>query len=125
MKKATLTRETPTQLTLSRDLQPQPRVFKTDAGENPNAMNTWRSMISEEMTEQNDAWTEIVGCTLSQEQLDAEHPDHLYKPDGVPFPPFTLWTKTRVYFDVENCERHECRSVPRHPCNEATLLSFD
>lgn len=81
---------------------------------------TWRIMISEEMHEQNDAWSDLVGCTLNQNDLDEEFACH--SDSGKPF---TVWTKTRVYFSVHSSGVPRCESVPRHPCDEAVDLSFD
>lgn len=82
--------------------------------------STWRERINEEMAAQNDAWDEVLGMTLTQDDLDTafDHGNDAGKP-------FTLWTKSRVYFCVHSSGIPGVESVPRNPCTEDVDLSFD
>ena len=60
-------------------------------------MESWKSMISEEMKSHDDSWDDVVSCTLTEEELYESFDNGFGGEEGKPF---TLWTKTRVYFPV-------------------------
>ena len=78
-------------------------------------MTTWRKLIVEAMGEDQEAWLDVVGMTLSEEDLDREFNDSYGTGEGCPF---TLWTEKRVYFPVTYDGSEWASSVPRNPCEE-------
>lgn len=77
---------------------------------------TWRELIQREMTEQKDSFDNIE-FSISREEnwLDIRFHNGYGYQEGVPF---TVWTKTRVYFPVQYDGSEWCSSVPRNPCEE-------
>ena len=75
---------------------------------NPN----WRSLISVELRENNDSWDNVVSCTLTTEELLKSFDNSYGCEEGEPF---TLWTKTRVYFPVSYDGAEWVGSVSRNP----------
>ena len=57
----------------------------------------WKLLITENMKEYDDLWDSVVSCTLTEEELCEQFDDDYGCYEGKPF---TLWTKTRVYFPV-------------------------
>ena len=78
-------------------------------------MTTWRKEIAEAMEESYDSWDNVVACTLSDAELDAEFNPSYGSNEGEPF---TLWTKSRVYFPVVYDGAEWASSVSRNPCDE-------
>ena len=81
-------------------------------------MTTWRDSISDEMEQHNDGWGNVEFCTLSDTELDVQFDAGFGGSEGKPF---TLWTHTRVYFPAVYDGSEWVESVPRNPCNEATI----
>ena len=75
---------------------------------NPN----WKSLIAEELKENNDSWDNVVSCTLTEEELLETFYDGYGTEEGKPF---TVWTKTRVYFPVCYDGSEWVGSVSRNP----------
>ena len=75
---------------------------------NPN----WDSLISVEMRVNNDSWDNVVSCTLTTEELLATFYDGYGHREGKPF---TVRTKTRVYFPVSYDGAEWVGSVSRNP----------
>ncbi len=73
---------------------------------------SWRELIAREMHNKNDSFDNIE-FSISREEnwLDLEFSTGY----GAPF---TLWTKTRVYFPVQHDGSEWCGSAPRNPCEE-------
>lgn len=78
---------------------------------------TWRRQISERLESNGEQWADVVACTLSAADLDRPFHDDYGACEGRPF---TLWTRTRVYFPVCYDGAEWVRSVPRDPCDEMT-----
>ena len=76
-------------------------------------MRTWREDLTRELEHHGETWGDVVH---SVGDLDREF-DHGYGgPDG---PPFTLWTKHRVYFPLCYDGAESVGSCPRNPCAHA------
>ena len=75
-------------------------------------MNTWRELLTAEMSLFRETWDDVVSNTLSPEEMDEEF-DTGY--GGVEGCPFTLWTKTRVYFPACYDGAEWVASVARNP----------
>ena len=75
-------------------------------------MTTWRKLIAE--CAEGD---EIIACTLSEEELDAEFDSGYGVSEGRPF---TAWSDQWVYFPSEYDGSEDCNRVPRNPCDIAT-----
>jgi hypothetical protein len=73
---------------------------------------TWREEISREMEAQDDDWDNVESMTLSASDLDRGFDDDYGAIEGVPF---TVWTKSRVYFPCGYDGREWADSVARHP----------
>jgi hypothetical protein len=82
-----------------------------------NDRTTWRAEIMERLTENGETWADVVGMTLTDQDLDREFSAGWGSCEGVPF---TLWTHRRVYFPTVYDGAEEVRSVPRDPCDEMT-----
>ena len=80
-------------------------------------MESWKSMISEEMTKYDDSWDNVVSCTLTEEELCKSFDDDFGGQEGKPF---TLWTETRVYFPAVYDGAEWVESVPRDPDGNPT-----
>ncbi|WP_051305068.1 hypothetical protein [Chitinilyticum litopenaei] len=79
-------------------------------------LSSWRELLTAELTKQGESMTDILQCTLSDEELDAL----FYAGYGpVEGKPFTAWTERRVYFPAWHDGSEWVDSVPRHPCDEA------
>lgn len=74
------------------------------------SITTWRELISENMQEHNDGFENVVGMTLTEDQMSRS---------GC-WIEFTIWTKTRVYFPATYDGTDWCESVPRNPSDEKT-----
>ena len=72
----------------------------------------WKSLIILDMTRYDDSWDNVVSCTLTEEELCKKFYDDYGLPEGKPF---TLWTKTRVYFPVVYDGAEWVGSVSREP----------
>ncbi len=97
------------------------------------SLKTWRDLITEEMSLNDDSWDNVVAATFSDGELDrrpmamrAPHSD-LDKPfnagavgveEGCPF---TLWTEQRVYFPLTYDGSESVGSVFRHPSSVPTI----
>ena len=80
-------------------------------------MESWKSMISEEMTKYDDSWDNVVSCTLTEEELCKSFDSDFGGREGKPF---TLWTETRVYFPAVHDGAEWVRSVSRNPDGNPT-----
>jgi hypothetical protein len=78
---------------------------------------TWQLELEKAMTKAGESGKEIVGCTLTQQELDVKFPVDYGAPHGKSF---TLWTANRVYFPVAVNGLEWVESVPRYPNNEPT-----
>jgi hypothetical protein len=79
-------------------------------------MTTWRAEITETMAEHGETLVDVLHTTLSESDLDVEF-DSGY--GGTSGKPFTLWTKTRVYFPIQYYGSEWVGSAPRNPSDEA------
>ena len=80
-------------------------------------MKSWKEMIEKEMQENNDIWSNVISCTLSEKELIKEFHEGFGLVEGEPF---TVWTETRVYFPVCYDGNEWCGSVSRYPDGIAT-----
>ena len=77
----------------------------------------WENLITEEMANHGEVWGDVEHCTLDRDGLLVRFYSGFGGADGKPF---TLWTKTRVYFPVVYDGAEWVGSAPRNPCDEAT-----
>lgn len=80
-------------------------------------MKTWHALIKDEMKRRGETFGQLVGCTLSEEQLHEEFDAGYGEEKGANF---TAWTANRVYFPVGYDGAEWCGSAPRNPSGEAT-----
>ena len=71
---------------------------------------TWRKLITLEMKEVGEKWSDVVACTLSEAELDVPFDIGYGAPEGQPF---TVWTTNRVYFPVQYDGAEWAASVSR------------
>lgn len=76
---------------------------------------TWKELIQIQFKKHNESWSDVIHSTLTEEELNRTFDCSMGSVEGVPF---TLWTKTRVYFPVQYDGAEWCESVPREPCDE-------
>jgi hypothetical protein len=81
-----------------------------------NTYVTWRELIQREMRKNDDSF-DNVEFSISREEnwLEIQFDSSYGYEEGVPF---TLWTKSRVYFPVCYDGSEWCGSVPRNPCEQ-------
>lgn len=80
-------------------------------------METWRQLITAEMADHGETWSDIETCTLTDAQLD----EPFYSSYGSTYGrPFTVWTAQRVYFPAQYDGAEWCASVARHPDGNPT-----
>ena len=79
--------------------------------------NSWRKLIQSEMDDVSESFSDVVKCTLTEEELDADFDAGF---GGTKGKPFTLWTHFRVYFPVVYDGAEWVSSVPRTPCDKVT-----
>jgi hypothetical protein len=58
-------------------------------------METWKQLIEIAMREHSESWNDVESCTLTEEELNVPFDIGYGQSEGSPF---TLWTKSRVYF---------------------------
>ena len=78
---------------------------------------TWRKELSEAFACTGDTWEDIEASTLTEAELDAAFYSGYGGTDGAPF---TVWTKTRVYFPWQYDGSKGVAWVSRHPDNQPT-----
>lgn len=79
---------------------------------------TWRKDITRELKENGETWSDVESHTLTDEELDTEFDSGYGGTEGVPF---TLWTKSRVYFPLCYDGSEWTGSVSRHPDGKPTI----
>lgn len=82
--------------------------------------NSWRDLITEQMSDRRETWGDVVQCTLSDLELNTRFDSDYGESRGKPF---TLWTQHRVYYPVVYDGAEWCDSVARNPCDEAKTHS--
>lgn len=65
---------------------------------------SWKWLIIDEMKDKEDSLENVESSTINQSDWDKD----IFKP------PFTIWTKTRVYFPIGYDGRERCGSVSRN-----------
>ena len=80
-------------------------------------MANWKSKITFELEMNDESWDNVVSCTLTEEGLRESFDDSYGREEGKPF---TLWTKTRVYFPVTYDGAEWVGSVSRNPDGNPT-----
>jgi hypothetical protein len=80
---------------------------------------SWRELIEAEMARHGDALANVVASVplLESDAMSVPFDTSFGHAQGCPF---TLWTKTRVYFPTEYDGAEGVRSASRDPCEEAT-----
>lgn len=78
---------------------------------------TWRKLISNEMVQNGDLWENVVSCTLSDSDLDKAFDAGYGLVEGQPF---TIWTRTHVYFPASHGGAEWATSVSRNPDGKPT-----
>ena len=79
--------------------------------------NCWRQMLMACMEQYGETFANVVGNTMTDEEMDALFDSGYGGSEGIPF---TCWTSNRVYFPVVYDGSEWVGSVPRHPNGEAT-----
>ena len=83
-----------------------------------------RSLIIDEMKYHDDSWDNVVSCTLTEEELCKSFNEDYGCSEGKPF---TVWTKTRVYFPAvyDGAEWVESVSVIQMETQHSMLEEVD
>jgi hypothetical protein len=81
-------------------------------------MTTWRTLIENAMKRNGEAFADAVFCTLKDNELDVLFDAGYGNYEGKAF---TLWTRDSVYFPTTYDGKSTVASVPRNPCEIATL----
>jgi len=80
-------------------------------------ITTWRKELNNALKVYGESWADIESSTLTEAELDACFDDGYGVTNGSPF---TMWTKTRVYFPWCYDGAEGVASIPRHPNGEKT-----
>ena len=80
-------------------------------------MSNWKALITFEMEMEDESWDNVVSCTLTEEELCESFNENYGCSEGKPF---TVWTKTRVYFPAVYDGREWVESVSRNPDGNPT-----
>ena len=76
-------------------------------------MTTWRKLLEYAFEDYNDSFDNVIDFALSNKDwLDYYFDDYSKKIEGTPF---TIWTKTRVYFPIIIDNVESVGSVARYP----------
>ncbi len=78
-------------------------------------MTRWKELISDALKETGDSWENVIDTTLTLEQLYGYFDDGYGKVEGTPF---TLWTKTHVYFPCQHDGSEWVGAMARNPNNQ-------
>lgn len=79
---------------------------------------TWRIEIEVALKRNEETWADVVGSTLTADEMSVQFNTGYGNSEGAPF---TLWTHNRVYFPAVYNGDEWVESVPRHPCDEETV----
>lgn len=86
-------------------------------GQRREGMNTtWRILIDKEMKLYGDSFSNLVSCTMNNDELNAVFDQHLSDEQK-----FTIWTHSRVYFPATYDSFMWATSVSRHPDGKPKL----
>lgn len=78
---------------------------------------SWKELISEALTLNNESWHDVISCTLTENELEA----HFYSEYGAAKgTPFTLWTNNSVYFPCTYDGKEWVERVARNPDGKPT-----
>lgn len=80
-------------------------------------MTTWDKLIAAAMSEAGETWDDVEATTLTLQQLAAEFDDGYGIAEGCPF---TIWTKSRVYFPAVYDGAEWVACVSRNPDGNPT-----
>ena len=78
-------------------------------------LDNWFNMITEEMSDHDDCWGDVVYQSLNEDELMKDFDAGYGSEEGRPF---FVWTHDRVYFPVCYDGSEWVGSVPRHPTSE-------
>jgi len=80
-------------------------------------MTTWRAKLHQSLGYAGETWADVEYSTLTDTQLDTSFDDGWGSEEGCPF---TVWTKTRVYFPACYDGSEWVASVARNPDGKPT-----
>jgi YD repeat-containing protein len=80
---------------------------------------TIRQQLNQEIELNYDSWDNLEGSTLTDDQLDKEID---YRLLYFECEPFTVWTKSFVYFPVSYDGQNTIGSVSRNPNGKTTII---
>jgi len=80
-------------------------------------IDTWRILIQDEMNCHGDSFDNVVYNTMTAEEMDVEFDGGFGVPEEIPF---TVWTKSRVYFPQEYDGAESVGSASRNPDGKVT-----
>ena len=78
---------------------------------------TWRTELEDALKDSGESFADIESSTLTEEQLDTKFNNGYGGSEGAPF---TVWTKTHVYFPAVYDGAEWVACVPRNPNGRAT-----
>lgn len=73
---------------------------------------TWRKIITEAMSANDEKFSDLVSCTLDDAGLDEKFDSGFGGEEGKPF---TAWSANFVYFPICYDGAEWCGSAPRNP----------
>jgi len=75
-------------------------------------MESWKTFLEEAMADHNETFEDIVSNTMTDEEMEKEFDSGYGGEEGIPF---TVWTKSRVYFPACYDGAEWAESVSRDP----------
>jgi len=79
--------------------------------------DTWRNLLTDALRKRGETLTDLVSCTLTEDELTSEFDSGFGDVNGKPF---TAWTAATVYFPLCFDGREWVGSVSRHPDGRPT-----
>lgn len=80
-------------------------------------MANWKMMLKEVLAANGESWDDVVANTMTEEEMGKEFNNGYGCTNGCPF---TVWTKTSVYFPVCYDGAEWVGSVSRNPDGKPT-----
>jgi hypothetical protein len=81
-------------------------------------LTSWRELITEQMMEEGEGWSDVLDYTISREELDEKFYDGYGITGGAPF---VLWTHNNIYFSTAYDGKEWVSVLPRHPRSNYNL----
>ena len=80
-------------------------------------MENWKTMLDKALVENGESWEDVEANTMTEQDMNKKFNTGFGGTEGCPF---TVWTKSSVYFPVQYDGAEWVGRVSRHPDNKPT-----